>query len=298
MLKRIPASCLLAGALLMFSLHSFAQPSVVTSIKPLQMIAAAVMDGVAQPAVLIPSNQSPHHYVLRPSDVARASNADVLLWVGEPMETYLATLFSDLDGGATVLEAASLEGLRLQAPGGGLLQEDESRYDTHLWLNSANAVLIAERLAAELVRRDPANAAAYQANLTAFQALMVSTQTQIAAQFASRAQMKFAVFHDGIRYFEQQFGLEHQFVVAPDHENQPGIRHLMEIQALIAQNPPDCLLEDVNTSVATVNTVLRDLPVKRVPIDPLGDAIVADKQGYAQLLTSLAAAFDTCLQAP
>jgi zinc transport system substrate-binding protein len=174
MLKRIPASCLLAGALLMFSLHSLAQPSVVTSIKPLQMIAAAVMDGVAQPAVLIPSNQSPHHYVLRPSDVARASNADILLWVGEPMETYLATLFSDLDGGATVLEAASLEGLRLQAPGGGLLQEDESRYDTHLWLNSANAVLIAERLAAELVRRDPANAAAYQANLTAFQALMVS----------------------------------------------------------------------------------------------------------------------------
>jgi zinc transport system substrate-binding protein len=298
MLKRIPASRLLAGALLMFSLHSFAQPSVVTSIKPLQMIAAAVMDGVAQPAVLIPSNQSPHHYVLRPSDVARASNADVLLWVGEPMETYLASLFSDLDGGATVLEAASLDGMRLQAPGGGLLQEDESRYDTHLWLNSANAVLIAERLAIELVRRDPENAASYQANLAAFQALMETTQTQIAAQLASRTQINFAVFHDGIRYFEQQFGLEHQFVVAPDHENQPGIRHLMEIQELIAQNTPDCLLEDINTSVATVNTVLRDLPVKRVPIDPLGDAIEADKQGYALLLTSLAAAFDTCLQAP
>lgn len=282
----------------MCSLQSQAQPSVVTSIKPLQMIAAAVMDGVAQPAVLIPSNQSPHHYVLRPSDVARASNADILLWVGEPMETYLSSLFADLDGGATVLEAASIEGMRLQAPGGGLLQEEESRYDTHLWLNSDNAVLIAEHLAVELIRRDSAHASAYQANLTAFQALMVSTQTQIAAQLASKAQMNFAVFHDGIRYFEQQFGLQHRFVVAPDHENQPGIRHLMEIQALIAQKAPDCLLEDVNTSIATVNTVLQDLPVKRVLIDPLGDTIAADKQGYALLLTSLAAAFDTCLQAP
>ena len=117
-------------------------------------------------------------------------------------------------------------------------------------------------------------------------------------RLASMRAIEFAVFHDGIRYFERQFGLQNQFVVAPDHESQPGIRHLMEIQALIEQNSPACLLEDINTSMATVNTVLRDLPVKRVPIDPLGDAIVADKQGYARLLTSLADAFDTCMQAP
>jgi zinc transport system substrate-binding protein len=284
--------------MIMCPLSSVAQPSVVASIKPLQMIAAAVMDGVAQPAVLIPSNQSPHHYVLRPSDVALVSSADVLLWVGEPMETYLASLFSDVEDATAVLEAASLPGIWLQAPGGEPLQEEESRYDTHLWLNSANAVLIAEQLAGELVRRDPANTAAYQSNLAAFQSLLAVTQTQITAQLASKKTMEFAVFHDGIRYFEHQFGLQNQFVVAPDHESQPGIRHLMEIQALIEQNSPACLLEDVNTSMATVNTVLRDLPVKRVPIDPLGDAIVADKQGYALLLTSLADAFDTCMQAP
>lgn len=298
MFTRISTSCLLAGAMIMCPLSSGAQPSVVASIKPLQMIAAAVMDGVAQPAVLIPSNQSPHHYVLRPSDVALVSSADVLLWVGEPMETYLASLFSDVEDATAVLEAASLPGIWLQAPGGEPLQEEESRYDTHLWLNSANAVLIAEQLAGELVRRDPANTAAYQSNLAAFQSLLAVTQTQITAQLASKKTMEFAVFHDGIRYFEHQFGLQNQFVVAPDHESQPGIRHLMEIQALVEQNSPACLLEDVNTSMATVNTVLRDLPVKRVPIDPLGDAIVADKQGYALLLISLADAFDTCMQAP
>jgi len=298
MITRISTFCLLAGAMLMCPLSSMAQPSVVASIKPLQMIAAAVMDGVAQPAVLIPSNQSPHHYVLRPSDVALVSSADVLLWVGEPMETYLASLFSDVEDATTVLEAASLPEIWLQAPGGEQLQEEEARYDSHLWLNSANAMLIAEHLAVELVRRDPANSAAYQSNLAAFQSLVVATQAQIATRLASMKAMEFAVFHDGIRYFERQFGLQNQFVVAPDHESQPGIRHLMEIQALIEQNSPACLLEDINTSMATVNTVLRDLPVKRVPIDPLGDAIVADKQGYARLLTSLADAFDTCMQAP
>jgi len=298
MFTRISTSCLLAGAMIMCPLSSMAQPSVVASIKPLQMIAAAVMDGVAQPAVLIPSNQSPHHYVLRPSDVALAGNADVVLWIGESMETYLVSLFSDLGEETTVLGAAAIEGMWLQAPGGSPLREAESRYDTHLWLNTDNAVLVAKHLTAELARRDPVNVAAYQSNLADFQTLITATQIQITAQLAGMSEFKYAVFHDGIQYFEQQFGLKHDFVVAPDHENQPGIRHLMDIQALIAQSPPACLLEDVNTSAATVNTVLRDLPVKRVPIDPLGDAIVADKQGYALLLTSLADAFDTCMQAP
>jgi len=297
MFKRIIAPGLLACVMVMHSLHSIAQPSVVTSIKPLQLIAAAVMDGVAQPAVLIPSNQSPHHYVLRPSDVARVSNADVLLWIGEPLETYLASLLSDVDHGTTVLEAASLDGMQLLAPGGGPWQEAESRYDAHLWLNSENGVEIAGRLTAALVERDAANAARYRANLEQFRTLMNATQAQIATRLAAMAGIDYGVFHDGIQYFEQQFGLRHQFVVAPDHENQPGIRHLMDVQAAIAQRPPVCLLEDINTSIATVNTVLEDFPVLRVRIDPLGDALAVDKQGYALLLTSLTDAFETCLQA-
>ena len=297
MFKRILSPCLLAGAVLMSPLQSLAQPSVVTSIKPLQMIATAVMHGVAQPAVLIPSNQSPHHYVLRPSDVALVSSADVVLWIGEPLETYLISLFTGLDDDTTVLEAARLDGMLLQAPGGGVRQEEESRYDAHLWLNSANGVLIAEQLAQVLMQTDAANATRYSDNLEEFRALMNSTQTQIAARLAPMAGVNFAVFHDGIQYFEQQFGLRHQFVVAPDHENQPGIRHLMEVQAAIAQDPPVCLLEDVNTSAATVSTVLEDYPVQRIHIDPLGDAIPVGRQSYALLLNSLADAFDACLQA-
>lgn len=44
---------------------------VLTSIKPLQQIAAAVQDGVGSPDVLLPPGASPHHYALRPSDVRR-----------------------------------------------------------------------------------------------------------------------------------------------------------------------------------------------------------------------------------
>ncbi len=295
MLKRSCAPCLLVWVMLLYPIAGLAQPAVVTSIKPLQLIAAAVMDGVAQPAVLIPSNQSPHHYVLRPSDVALVDRADLLLWVGEPLETYLATLMAGVGPQSVVIEAAGLPGMHLQAPGGEALADHESRYDAHLWLNTANALRIAEALAAQLVARDAANAAVYRANLAAFRDLLSRTKEQLQARLAPFALVDYAVFHDGIAYFEQEFGLHHQLVMVPDHENQPGARHLMQIQQMMQERPPACLLEDINTNPATVSTVLRDLPVTRITIDPLGHSLSADKQGYALLLTHLADAFDECL---
>jgi zinc transport system substrate-binding protein len=297
MLTRLYMPHTLLLALLLYPIGSLAQPGVVTSIKPLQLIAAAVMDGVAQPAVLIPSNQSPHHYVLRPSDVALVDQADLVLWVGEPLETYLADLVASAGSETVVIEAAGMPGMHLQAPGGDTLSADESRYDTHLWLNTDNALLIAEQLAAELLVRDPANAARYRTNLEDFRDLLARTKNQLQSRLAPLAQIDYAVFHDGIAYFEREFDLHHLLVMVPDHENQPGVRHLMQIQQMILESPPACLLEDINTNPATVVTVLRDLPVKRVAIDPLGHSLSVDKQGYALLLTRLADAFDECLPA-
>lgn len=295
MLKRSCAPCLLVWVMLLYPIAGLAQPAVVTSIKPLQLIAAAVMDGVAQPAVLIPSNQSPHHYVLRPSDVALVDQADVVLWVGEPLETYLASLVASVGPESVVIDAAGLPGMHLQAPGGDALAGDESRYDAHLWLNTANALRIADALAAELVARDTANAAAYRANVEAFRDLLSRTQEQLRARLAPLAAIDYVVFHDGIAYFEHEFGLRHQLVMVPDHENQPGVRHIMQIQQMLQERRPACLLEDINTNPATVSTVLRDLPVQRITIDPLGHSLSVDKQGYALLLTHLADAFDECL---
>ena len=55
-----------------------AEVNVLTSIKPLQLIAAAVQDGVGKPEVLLPPGASPHNYALRPSDVRRVQSADLL----------------------------------------------------------------------------------------------------------------------------------------------------------------------------------------------------------------------------
>jgi hypothetical protein len=81
------------GSLLLLSLLcssvALAEVRLLTSIKPLQLIAAAVQDDLGSPEVLLPPGASPHHYALRPSDVRRVREADLLYWVGPDLESFL-----------------------------------------------------------------------------------------------------------------------------------------------------------------------------------------------------------------
>ncbi len=63
--------------------------TVLTSIKPIQMITTELTDGVTTPDVLLQSNASPHDYALRPSDVKKVSSADLVIWFGHDLEPFL-----------------------------------------------------------------------------------------------------------------------------------------------------------------------------------------------------------------
>ena len=72
---------LLFSFLLLAAGTAQAEVRVLTSIKPLQLIAAAVQDGVGEPEALLPPGASPHHYALRPSDMRRVQEVDLLYWI-------------------------------------------------------------------------------------------------------------------------------------------------------------------------------------------------------------------------
>lgn len=59
-----------------------ADAAVVASLKPVGFIASAIADGVTETQVLLPDGASEHDYSLRPSDVKRLQNADLVVWVG------------------------------------------------------------------------------------------------------------------------------------------------------------------------------------------------------------------------
>ncbi len=301
MYKRLTAIPVLLLLSCVSAIGAFAQPAVVTTIRPLQFIAAAVMDGVATPEVLIPSSQSPHHYTLRPSDIRKVSDAQLALWIGPQMETYLIGLMSQLSGRAVLIEAGALPGINLHdadqdgAPHVHEESDNHGLYDPHVWLDTRNAVLIAQHLYEKLIVLDPANSARYEENTARFAEGVRLLNERLSRETTALADGRYALYHNGIQYFEKQFGLAHQFILVPDHEIQPGVRHLLALRELLEQRPLTCLLEDVNANEATINTVFRDYPVNRTRIDTMGDAIAPDRHAYVRLVENMALALRHCL---
>lgn len=76
---------------------SVANAEILTSIKPLGFIASAVADGVTQTDVLVPAGASPHDYSLKPSDAKKLQDAELVLWIGEDIDSFLTKRIGGLD---------------------------------------------------------------------------------------------------------------------------------------------------------------------------------------------------------
>lgn len=93
MLKLIVRMTVLSCAMLAFVNPSLASEAselkIIASIKPVQLITKSLLGDSAEVDVLIPPTSSPHHYSLKPSDVRRLQENDLVLWVGPDLEQFL-----------------------------------------------------------------------------------------------------------------------------------------------------------------------------------------------------------------
>ena len=86
-------------------------PAIVVSIKPIHSLVASVMEGVGEPILLVESGGSPHGYTLKPSQASAMADADLVIWIGEGMESYLSAPIESLVQNDRVLELADLSGV-------------------------------------------------------------------------------------------------------------------------------------------------------------------------------------------
>lgn len=300
---------------LLFVTSAQAEVRVLTSIKPLQLIAAAVQDGVGEPEVLLPPGASPHHYALRPSDVRRVRDADLLYWIGPDMEAFLPRVLSSRDKPQVAVQ--DLPGMTLrhfgdgdgehdhdhdahehEAAGGDLGHDHDHRpgsLDAHLWLAAANAKVIAARMAADLSKLDAANAERYAANLNAFEARLDALDGRIRPQLAALQGKPYFVFHEAFDYFEATYGLKHAGVFSVLTEVQPGARHVAAMRERLQQAGPSCVFSEPPLRPRLAETLTAGLPVKLAELDALGGSLPVDATAYPQLLENLANGLSDCL---
>jgi zinc transport system substrate-binding protein len=280
------------------------------------------MQGAGRPHLIVAGGATPHAYSLKPSDAAALENADVVVWVGEGLETFLAASITALARDAAVVELAEVPGLtRLPYRAGGTWEDhgheeeqaeaaphDEGHadddghehghgeIDMHLWLDPDNAKAMAAAVAAALSRADPDNAGLYAANQRALADRLDRLAAEIEQDLAPVKDKPFVVFHDAFQYYDTRFGLNNVGSVTVDPERKPGAARLKAIRRQITELAARCVFAEPQFEPRLLEVVTEGSGAEVGLLDPLGAELPDGPALYFELMRSNTAALKACLQ--
>ena len=281
----LPKALLILLLLLLGMRATLAAPQVTASIKPLQLIAAEITQGVTTPALVWAQGQDPHHVSLRPSERRLLAEADLVLWTGPMLERPLAGLVAELD--AHVITVQELSGV--------VLIDVSGHPDPHVWVDTRNARVIATALVAALVELDAANAGQYRNNLMRFQAQLDTLDTDLRQRFADAGQREWAVYHHALRYLERALHLQPPLTLADSENNAPGIRTVAKVRAELEQKQITCMLVEPGVNHAEVLTMLDQPALRLITADVMGQGVATYGGDYIGYMKALATTLATCL---
>lgn len=194
--------------------------------------------------------QDVHHIEARPSLIARARNADLLICTGAELEVGWLPLLLSQSGNRQIqpgqpgnLDAASLV-TRIELP----QQVDRSQGDVHpagnphIQLDPRNIARVGEVLSARLAQLDAANAEDYRRRAAAFQQKWRDAIQKWETQAVPLKGVAVVVHHKDLSYLLRWLGMRDIASLEPKPGVPPTTGHLGELLARLQREPAKMIL--------------------------------------------------------
>ena len=311
-------------------------PRIVVTIGPVHSLVAGVTQGVVEPQLIMQGAASPHAFAMRPSQAKALERADVIVRVGETLETSLDRPIEALGKSARLVTLDGIEGMTLlPAREGGVWESHdhaeaaqgheheghdvdqakaeakhddhghaethgrhEGTHNPHLWLDPKNAIVAVDHIAQVLSETDPGNAAQYQANAGRLTAKLADLDSELAAQTKPLRAKPYLVFHDAYPYFENRYRLVPAGAITVSPERQPGAKRIGEIRAKVRDLGAVCVFSEPQFKPKLIDTIIEGTDSRSGVLDPLGANLEPGPDLYFALMRNMAQALKSCLEAP
>jgi len=292
-----------------------AAPNVLVTVRPIHSLVAAVMDGVGTPGLLLESGQTPHSYTLAPSDAKALSAADIVVWVGEPLETFLEGPLETLASDADIVELIADDRIALKAnrDGGIWRSEDDheegethadddhdhdhdhGHVDGHIWLDPNNARAVIAIVVEALSNTDPKNAVIYADNANSALKNLSELEAEVLDVLGPVKDRPFLVAHDALQYFDRYFELNAVGAITVTPDRTPSARRLSNIRESARQLGSVCLFSEPGFEPKVMRVVAEAADIRTGVLDPLGAELDPGKALYFDLMRGLALQLANCL---
>ncbi|CWX15035.1 TPA: zinc ABC transporter substrate-binding protein ZnuA [Haemophilus influenzae] len=323
-MKKLLKISAVSAALL--SAPMMANADVLASVKPLGFIVSSIADGVTGTQVLVPAGASPHDYNLKLSDIQKVKSADLVVWIGEDIDSFLDKPISQIERKKviTIADLADVKPLLSKAhhehfhEDGDHDHKHEHKHDHkhehkhdhehhdhdhheglttnwHVWYSPAISKIVAQKVADKLTAQFPDKKALIAQNLSDFNRTLAEQSEKITAQLANVKDKGFYVFHDAYGYFNDAYGLKQTGYFTINPLVAPGAKTLAHIKEEIDEHKVNCLFAEPQFTPKVIESLAKNTKVNVGQLDPIGDKVTLGKNSYATFLQSTADSYMECL---
>lgn len=184
---------------------------------------------------IIEGTEEPHSFELKINDMKEISKADLIIYNGANMETFIPDLEKATDKKEKFLDLS--QGLTLLNSGSDLENSKDSA-NPHTWLSVKNAIVELDTIYKKLSAEDPKNESYYKNNLEKaqeeFKKLDKKFETELAK--VKNKDKYFVVSHAAFNYLAEDYGLKQVAVTGISPEDEPTAKQLKEIADFVKQH--------------------------------------------------------------
>lgn len=210
---------------------------------------------------VISGSQEPHDFELQTAQRAELSKADLIVYNGAGMESFISDLreaigkdekFLDLSQGLTLLKNKDAA------------RTDNTAINPHTWLSVKNAQIELQTIYEKVSAIDPDNAGYYRENLKKaqekFQALDKKFQQEIAKIPAEKRY--FVASHAAFNYLADDYGLKQVAVTGISPEDEPSANQLATIAEFVKKHEISTIFFEGKATPKVAETLARTTGAK------------------------------------
>jgi zinc/manganese transport system substrate-binding protein len=237
----------------------------------------------------------PHEYESTPADIQAVSEARIVIANGGGYDDFANKIVDAASTKPTVIDVSQLSGLPGSTDAAGAQPQpaghDHAEFNEHVWYHLPTMSKLADRLADELSKADPADANTFRDNATAFKAKLDQLTAKLNAIKTAHSGTRVAITEPVPLYLIETAGLTNatpeEFSEAIEEGNDPPAAVLTETLAQFkGPNKVKALLPNAQTESPTTKQVEQAATQAGVPIVKVTETLPAGTTDYVTWMSS------------
>lgn len=212
-------------------------------------------------STIIPDGTEPHSFEPKAQDLVDLSEAQILVYNGLGMESWIDDAIEAADNEDLISVCAS-DGVTPITNEDEEEIEEHGQYDPHTWLSLKCAEIEVGNIKDALVEADPDNASYYESNYDDYITELENLYDEYAEKFASVEKTSFVTGHAAFGYLCRDFNLTQNSVEDVFAEGEPSAQQLAELVQYCKDNDVTTIFAEELASTEVSETLANEVGAK------------------------------------